>query len=396
MRFLFIIFFCTSAWAESQASEWVRVKLWSENSDTFSIEGSIHRLQGMESVFKNVALPQAQKLIIRFERKGQQGRWVVEGFKNYPLVFQEKFLAIEGPHLSINQKKVPEKIILSAEKASVQVIGNVPLEKYVIGVLAHEMPTQWPLETLKAQAIAARSYTLAVMKARSKKSYHLESSVLDQVYGFLGDDEKNPKYDKVTEAVRLTKGQILESSQKAVLKAYYHADCGGETASAKEAWTTKDELVSVTDTSCPQNPKARWSLKLSDSEIYNRLKKWAPEGAQKLTKLQAIGVPGRLRVAQVEMSWDQGPPVKLEAAAFREAIGFFDFKSTQFKILNQSDHWFFEGRGFGHGVGLCQWGSRYLGQQGFSFDKILQHYYPKAELKILGGTMLGSKNQTPL
>ena len=114
MRFLFIIFLCTNAWANAQATEWVRVKLWSETSDTFSIEGSIHRLQGMESVFKNVALPQVQKLSLHFERKGHQGRWVVEGFKNYPLVFQEKFLAIEGLHLLINHKKVPEKIILSS------------------------------------------------------------------------------------------------------------------------------------------------------------------------------------------------------------------------------------------------------------------------------------------
>ncbi len=214
MRFLFLLFFCTTAWALEPTSGWVRVKLWSEDSSTFSVEGSIHRLQGLESVFKTVALPETQKLNFHYEQKGHQGRWVVDGFKNHPLIFQEKFLVIEGPHLLINNKKVPDKVIFSAEKNSVQVIGLVPLEKYVIGVLAHEMPTQWPLETLKAQAIAARSYTLAVMKERAKRSYHLESSVLDQVYGFLGDDELSSKYDKVTEAVRSTKGQVLESSKK--------------------------------------------------------------------------------------------------------------------------------------------------------------------------------------
>ena len=392
MWFFVFIFFSAQAWG----SDWVRVKLWSEDLRAFSVEGSIHRLQGMESVLKTVALPQKQTLSLHYEKTGQQGRWVVEGFKNHPLIFNEKYLAIEGPDLRINHKKVPEKIILAFEKTSVQVIGVLPLEKYVMGVLAHEMPLQWPLETLKAQAIAARSYTVAVMNERLKKNYHLESSVMDQVYGFLGDEELSSKYDKVTEAVRLTKGQILMSTQKTVLKAYYHADCGGETASAKEAWTTKEELVSVTDASCPQNPKARWNLSLSDSEIYDRLKKWAPLGAQRVTEIKAIGVPGRMRVAQVEVAWDQGDSRKIEAAASREAMGFFDFKSTQFKVLTKNNQWLFEGRGFGHGVGLCQWGSRYLGRQGWDFEKILQHYYPKAEIKILEGTMVGLRNQTPL
>ena len=372
MRFLLLIFLALPAMAE----EWVRVKLWSEDSSTFSIQGSVHRLQGLDSTLQMVSLPEPQNLILHRD----QGRWVVEGFKNHAIVFKEKFLALEGPDLYINHKKVPQKILLSAEKNSVQVIGVLPLEKYVMGVLAHEMPAQWPLETLKAQAVATRSYTLAVIKERSKKNYHLESSVMDQVYGFLSDEELSSKYDKIIEAVESTQGQFLESSKKIALKAYYHADCGGQTASAQEAWTTQEELVSVTDSSCPQNPKAQWNLKLSESEISRRLKKWAPARAQKITQVKPIGVPGRLRVAQVEMTWDHTDSRVVDASIFREAMGFFDFKSTQFKVLNQAETWIFEGRGFGHGVGLCQWGSRFLGHQGWDFKKILQHYYPKTTL----------------
>ena len=344
MRFLFFLFLFMAS-RTAFAEEWVRVKLWSEDKTSFSIQGAVHRLQGHDSPLVKVALPQNQNLKLRWD----QERWIVEGFKNHPLVFKEKYLVLEGPALLINQKKVPDKIILSREKKAIQVIGILPLEKYVMGVLAHEMPAQWPLETLKAQAIATRSYTLAMMKERSRKSYHLESSVLDQVYGFLTDEELNSRYNKIVAAVQATQGQFLVSSKKIVLKAYYHADCGGETASTQEVWTTKDELVSVTDSSCPQNPKARWSLNLSDSEISRRLKKWAPRGAQSIINLKPVGASGRLRVAQVQVTWDQGSAKTVEASLFREAMGFFDFKSTQFKVLNEGRQWLFEGRGFGHG-----------------------------------------------
>lgn len=388
MPLLFLILLALPAHAE----EWVRVKLSSEDVTTISIQGSVSRLQGIDSTFKFTAIPQKQNLQVRWD----QGQWIVQGFKNHSLIFKQKFLALQGADIFINNKKMPEKLILHFDKKSIQVIGVLPLEKYIMGVLAHEMPAQWPLETLKAQAIATRSYTIAVMKARSEKSYHLESTVMDQVYSFLSDEELQNRFDKITEAVRLTRGQVLASTQKNILKAYYHADCGGETASAQEAWATNEELVSVKDNSCPQNPKGRWSLSLSNNDLSQKLKKWAPTGAQKITQLKSITNSGRVRVAQIEITWDQGISKKIEASLFREALGFFDFKSTQFKILNIGNDWRFEGRGFGHGVGLCQWGSRYLGQQGLEYRKILEHYYPKAQLKILDGTMLGFINQKPL
>ncbi len=388
MPLLFLILLALPAHAE----EWVRVKLSLEDVATISIQGTISRLQGLESAQKFTALPQKQNLLVRWD----QGQWIVQGFKNHSLIFKQKFLALHGADIFINNKKMPEKLILNFDKKSIQVIGILPLEKYIMGVLAHEMPAQWPLETLKAQAIATRSYTIAVMKARSVKSYHLESTVMDQVYSFLSDEELQSRFDKITEAVRLTRGQVLESTKKNILKAYYHADCGGETASAQEAWATNEELVSVKDNSCPQNPKARWNLRLSSSDLSQRLKKWAPNGAQKITQLKSLTSLGRVRVAQVEITWDQGRSKKIEASLFREAMGFFDFKSTQFEILNIGEGWRFEGRGFGHGVGLCQWGSRFLGLQGLEYRKILEHYYPKAQLKILEGTMLGFVNQIPL
>ena len=388
MRFYLLLLLALPA----QASEWVRVKLWSEDSKVFIIEGAVHRLQGQESPLQTVALPQKQNLTIRYD----EGHWVIQGFKAQGQVITEKFLAIEGPELILNHKKIPAKIILNAQKNSVQVIGLLPLENYVMGVLAHEMPASWPLETLKAQAIATRSYSLAVLKERAEKPYHLESTVIDQVFGFLSDAELKQKYEKVVLAVEATQGQYLESEKKLMLKAYYHTDCGGQTATASEAWASSDALVSVGDSSCPQNPKARWNLKLSRAEVFKRLQRWAPEGAQQITQLKPIGLPGRLRVAQVEMTWDQGRPVTVEAPKFREAMGFFDFKSTQFKIMNEQPQWIFEGRGFGHGVGLCQWGSRFLGEQGWGFEKILSHYYPKAQLKILDSTLVSLKDRKQL
>jgi stage II sporulation protein D len=388
MRFLVILFLAVPALAD----EWVRVKLWSEDSLRLQVSGALHRLQRTESPLRTVSFPQKQQVTLQFD----QGHWQVEGFRDHTLVFDQKYLALEGPDLEINGRRVPEKVLISVDHKKIQVIGVLALEKYIMGVLAHEMPSAWPLETLKAQAIATRSYTLAVMKERKNKPYHLESTVLDQVYSFLTDEELKRRFDKITESVRATWGQVLVNSKNAVLKAYYHADCGGETASAHETWATKEELVSVQDSFCPQNPKGPWKLSLSEVEIAERLRKWAPSGAQKIKLLKAEPFPGRLRVAQVEVQWDQGEKRTLSASSFREAMGFFDLKSTQFKVQSQGGHWLFEGRGFGHGVGLCQWGSRYLGNQGWESKKILEHYYPKAQLKVLSAQLADSKSQIPL
>lgn len=374
MHLLFLIFLATPAFAD----EWIRVRLSAETIPQFKIEGQIHRLQGFEKVYQEVSIPKNQQLTLKFDE-----RWIAEDFKKFPIVFKEKNLVIEGRNLFVNGKRVPDKILFSPDKNQINVIGVLPLEQYVVGVLAHEMPSHWPLETLKAQAIAARSYALAVKKSRWAKSFHLESSVLDQVYGALSESELQKRYGKVLEAVKQTTGQVLLDTKKKVLKAYYHADCGGQTVSAQEAWNTKEDLVAVKDEFCPQNPRAQWELNLNEKHVKQKLKSWAPPGSVQIVSLKALPGVGSDRVAQVEVEWEKGLKTSVPALAFRQIFGFFEFKSTKFQVTQNGTDWKFQGQGFGHGVGLCQWGSRHLGKKGWAAQNILRHYYPKADLSRL-------------
>jgi stage II sporulation protein D len=374
MRFLFLLLFIG---LKAYGNDFVRVRLVHQPNGHFIITGKIHRLQGLESAYKDVAIPQNQELNLRYE-----GRWVAEGFKKFPLVINKDHLIIEGSEISVNGKRTPDKIIIATDKGAFDLIGVIPMETYVVGVVAHEMPNGWPLETLKAQAIAARSYAVAVRNERKNKTFHLESTILDQVYATLSEDELKLRYGKVLEAVKQTEGYVLLNSKQKVLKAYYHADCGGQTASAKDVWNTKDELVSVTDESCPQNPKAQWNLRMEDTEIAGKLKSFAPPGGKKIVSLTAVPQGDSPRISSVEVEWDKGTKTTISAQNFREAIGFFELKSTQFKLQQEGTAWKFEGLGFGHGVGLCQWGSRALGKQGADAKSILHHYYPMAQLKV--------------
>src|SRR3954463_4579866 len=135
MRFLCLVFLALPAVAD----EWVRVRLSQEPAGRFEIGGTVHRLQGMESVYREVAIPQLQKLTVQFK-----GRWLVEGFKKFALVYNNKNLIIEGYRLTLNGKPVPDKLILNSEKNQINIVAILPIEKYVLGVVAHEMPRNWP------------------------------------------------------------------------------------------------------------------------------------------------------------------------------------------------------------------------------------------------------------
>lgn len=374
MRFIWLLFLALPATAE----EWVRVRLSQENQKVYNVTGSVHRLQGGESPYQTVAIPQLQKITLKYD-----GRWLVEGFKRFPLVFNTKNIILEGFRLAINGKPMPDKLVLNAADEKVNIIALLPLEKYVVGVLAHEMPRSWPLETLKAQAIAARSYALAVKNERKDKIFHLESSVLDQVYGLLPDEDLRERFGSVLEAVVATKDQVLVGTKSKVLKAYYHADCGGETASGKDVWNTHDDMVAVKDSYCPQNPKSKWEMNINSKGLTERLRSWAPPGSKTIALVKPLYKEQSTRVSEVEVQWDQGEKKLIPANIFRQALGFFELKSTNFKVRESEGLWKIEGQGFGHGVGLCQWGSRYLGQQGWDAKSILRHYYPKAQIDIL-------------
>jgi stage II sporulation protein D len=292
--------------------------------------------------------------------------------------FRTKTLRVQGSALRSAFASFPDRLLLQARGGSFDLIGDVDFRTYLAGVVSHEMPVSWPVETLKAQVIAARSYALAVRHERRKLSWQVEATVDDQVFRHLAGNA----VARVKDAVKETDGQILSvgGSGGRVLKAFYHADCGGRTARSSTVWGAGPDTGTVVDATCPLNPKAHWQFRLSVEELGARLRK-------NLGKLHLLGlalIPDRFdgRVGIVRLRTELGDQ-DMKAADFRMAVGAQEIKSTRFDISEDKGIFEFRGRGFGHGVGLCQWGSKALGLKGLSAEKILAHYYPKASV-VLG------------
>ncbi len=380
----FILVF-VSFFSDVQASlindkDLVRVRLLTL-SKSVQISGSGLQFQNLQKAYQPVAIPPSQsKADIRVMKKDGKSLWALRTSDSRPEhLFTDKYLLVRGHGLRIGTKALPSKVLLSLnpDSQNLDVVGVLPLDEYIVGVLASEMPLSWPLETLKAQAIAARSYALAVIKERKDKSYHLESSVLDQVFRHIvKEDENDPLIQKALQAVRETKGQKLYSANsESVLKAFYHSDCGGKTTTSKTVWNSGVNTGVVTDSSCPTSPKAHWSLRLTKEELRQKLNVPAlPE-----LRFQREGISHRVATVQVAMNGSVSQV--LSANEFRQKIGFQDLKSAMFEMKEEGSDLVFEGKGFGHGVGLCQWGSRALGRQGKNYKEILKHYYPLAQVR---------------
>ena len=136
------------------------------------------------------------------------------------------------------------------------------------------------------------------------------------------------------------------------------------------------------DESCPVNPKAHWRITVSKENVFAKIRKFLDidQTDVQIQELKFIQIPQEERLKDVSVFLSNGKKRMLNGNDFRGLIGFQDLKSNLFKVQENDKDFSFVGRGFGHGVGLCQWGSRMLGLQGKKFSEILAHYYPQARL----------------
>jgi stage II sporulation protein D len=107
------------------------------------------------------------------------------------------------------------------------------------------------------------------------------------------------------------------------------------------------------------------------------------EGLGALRSIRLLRPSPRDRAEKIQLVWGSGEVATLAANDFRSVVGFEKLRSTFFEVQKRDEDFSFRGRGFGHGVGLCQWGARSLGQQGRTYQEILSHYYPQARIQSL-------------
>jgi stage II sporulation protein D len=284
-------------------------------------------------------------------------------------------LRLAGPGvIRVNGKGYRGLIEVFPADKGVLVVDELPLEDYLVGLINCEISSLWPMEAVKAQAVIARTYALYQKESRKYALYHLESSVLDQVYEGV-DIEDN----RASRAVKETAGEVLTYAGK-VIQAFYHSNCGGHTEAAVNVWGGDIAYLQGVDCKyCQAAPAGRWEQRLPLKKVESLLK-GAGYPVSGLCEIRPgrTNSSGRLReVALVTTKGGQSIP----AVNFRKALGYSVIKSTNFTSQTLKDELLFEGAGNGHGVGLCQWGAKQRATEGFAYQEILQYYYPGVRMQ---------------
>lgn len=332
-----------------------------------------------------------------------------------------KSMKIQSPSSSpikINNKRYRGYLTFDTVDKQLAAINNVGLEEYLYGVVPREMPSTFSYEALKAQAVAARSYAVCSVTRNKDKSFDLYDTVSSQVYG--GFDAER---DNVRKAVDETRGQILLSEGK-VVNATYSSSNGGYTADANDVWGAKYKcLISKEDKYSINEPNYNWNFEINANDLINGLKKQGIN-VNSINQIYVKECNNSKRVKTVAIM-DGAKEVLVDNNKFKNAIGANKFKSSMYTIEasgvstatqapeNDSDGEvtvLFEdgvavfisseasekaspspvisadakikiaGHGWGHGVGLSQWGANNMAKAGLKYDEILKFYYDGAEI----------------
>ena len=259
--------------------------------------------------------------------------------------------------------------LLIKPAAKIQIIEVLPLEEYLYGVLPYEMSSSWPIEALKAQAVAARTYTLKSIENTQKNPFDLYSDVRSQMY-----KGSAKVYDSVKQAVDATKGQVLKY-KKNLFYTYYHANCGGHTDTPPWLASAVKPLQGAKCGYCNHGAGATWKYTLSKETVNNFLKKNKIAGNIKSIKIASKTSSGRAKTLKITTTkTSQNIPCN----TFRVGVGSTKFKSCFITSINGLT---FSGKGYGHGGGLCQEGAKGMAEAGKDYKEILKRYYPGATLE---------------
>jgi stage II sporulation protein D len=301
----------------------------------------------------------------------------------------------------VNDRTYRGVVEIVRDTAGLTLVNRVPLESYLLGVVSAEMGRRnlAEFEALKAQAVVSRTYALRNMGRRSALGFDLHAGVADQVYA--GSGSETPEG---LDAVRSTRGMTLTHGG-APIDAFYYSTCGGQTADGVEAFraASRPYLRSFPDVDengeayCRMSPRYRWREEWSGSSLRTTLSRTLPAVAKvpagEVREVRDVWVAERtgsgrvgrlaitLRSNQVMVN---GPSVR---QVLRPASGDL-LRSAAFTLTatgagREITHLVAEGRGAGHGVGLCQWGAVGRSRAGHDFRRILAAYYPGAVLQRL-------------
>lgn len=303
------------------------------------------------------------------------------------------FPAEENSRISVEGKEYRGKILAVNAAGKLSVINVLPVEDYLKGVVPHEIGKldSSMFEALKVQAVAARTYAYRHYDSRISQGFDVYATVKDQVYnGSSGESSLT------NAAIDATKGLVLTYGGSLV-EAYYHSTCGGYTEGV-ETWglspvpylQSQNDMKNADSAWCT-GPYSAWKKVYSEKELVamfkRNFKESRAEGKSNFGGIQQIEIkstfPGG-RVAELEVLTDKGIlTVRGDRIRWLFKEGSKILFSSRFKIEKNGKVWILDGTGFGHGIGMCQMGTRERAKAGQSFDAILKAYYPRTVLECI-------------
>jgi stage II sporulation protein D len=256
------------------------------------------------------------------------------------------------------------------------IINEIPLEEYLKGVLSQEVSDSWPLEALKAQAVVSRTYAIRRMVDNRDKEYDIEDTEMHQKF------EYSDAHENINEAVAETRGIIILYNREPI-EAFFHACSGGITESAGAVFSHDlPYLRSIPDPYCRDIDRFYWEYEVREEQIRLFLKDKLDESCRDLP-LRDIKIKkktGSGRASEFVLLFQNGKSCVLRGNMVRLALDPKQLKSLliqriQKKKVDGDLVFVFSGKGYGHGVGMSQWGAKVMAEHGFHYREILSYYY---------------------
>lgn len=354
--------------AVDHALKTVRVLL-ADNQSSAKIEHSGRVYVYTQNLDKTYKVSSAGTLAVRFAGNGRIQVGSLKSAK--PIIIEPAKETL----LTWNDNLYAGKIVVVPAQHTFILVEHVDLENYLYGVLPYEMSYSWPPEALKAQAVAARTYTLRTLENVKNQHFDLYSDVRSQMYKGGGK-----QYPSVKQAVDATKSKVLTYNDK-LFYTYYHGNCGGGTDDVK-SWNHGAKTIKpLSGASCAYDKHSK-SYSFKQDIPYAKVSRFV-HNAGLAGSVKSVGVAHRTstgRATQLVVHTNKGHK-NFSCNKFRLATGLRSCKLTKLQLSGNTLHT--AGHGYGHGIGMCQDGANGMAKAGKTYEQILANYYPGSKLTTL-------------
>ncbi|MFH1784445.1 MAG: SpoIID/LytB domain-containing protein [bacterium] len=289
----------------------------------------------------------------------------------------ETFQGSWNNHVNVNG--APYRGLIEVRKndsGRLTVINIIDIEHYLYGVVSKEISPNWPEEAVKAQIVAARTFALKNMGKHKSEGFDICDTVHCQVYGgvWAENSVSNKLVDETVGEVMTYMGELINAS--------YHGICGGYTEDPRDVWEGGSRIPYLSSVKCNYCRDAKgfnWTKEIDISTLQSKLSA-AGISVGKIQSMLVFRKSKTGRAKEIKISGSKTYNI-IKGTKLRSLLGTNVIRSTMFNVNKKGKSFVFTGKGWGHGVGMCQEGARGMAEKGNTYKQILKFYYRGVMIK---------------